>query len=154
MSLVSVVGLQGVGVPATASSRVVHATGTTTLTDAEFVGVESRGQQCLIYVNQTITYTGDLEGTSEDVEPAQIRFFATCAELEATGGAGIRSMYSVTRHFVGTGKEATVRDVSWGDGAGTYQGIITVRGDLNGVLHESASPPDVPPTSTYDGLVV
>ena len=156
VSLASMVGVQGVGTtPAKAMPRVVHATGTATLTDFEFVDVVSQGQQCLIYVNQTIAYAGELEGTSEDVQPSATRFFATCDELRATGSAGIRSTYSATRHFVGTdGKEATLRAFAIGDGAGNYQGIIAVHGDLNGLLHESASPPDFPPTSTYDGVLV
>ena len=156
VSLASMVGLQGVGAtPAMAAPRVVHATGTATLTDFEFVDVVSQGQQCLIYVDQTIAYAGALEGTSEDVEPSLTRYFATCDELRATGAAGVRSIYSATRHFVGTdGKEATLRDVAIGDGTGSYKGVITVHGDLNGLLHESASPPDFPPTATYDGILI
>ncbi|MET0325422.1 MAG: hypothetical protein ABW219_09385 [Ilumatobacteraceae bacterium] len=156
MSLVSVIGVQGVGASAMASPRVVHATGTATITDTEFVDYVSRGQQCIIRVDQVTAYTGDLEGTWESTRPSEIRYFATCDELFATDGAGIPSAFSAVGHFVGTdGSEATLRAVGRTDAAGNYRGIIAAHGEVNGVLQESASfAPGSPPNSTYDGILV
>lgn len=157
MLLLSVVGVQGLAAPAEASSRVVHATGTSTLVDVSFVEVVPRGQQCLLYVDQVTTLEGTLEGTSTTVSPAVIRYFATCEDVFATGGAGIVSTYRSVAHFVGVdGEEATLRAVGRTDAAGDYQGIITVHGDLNGVLHETASAPlpGSPFVSTWEGILI
>ena len=102
-----------------------------------------------------ITYTGTLEGTSDTVGPVQIRFFATCEEVFATEGVGIRSNFSDIEHFVGTGgiaegKEATFRTVGRTDAAGNFEGTIALHGDLNGRLRTVASGAN----GTYEGMVV
>jgi hypothetical protein len=153
VSLVSVVGLQG-ATPAMAAPRVVHATGMETITGIDFVDIVSRGQQCLLRVNQTVMYEGTLEGTAETVRPSELRYFATCDELMATGGVGIARTFSGVVHFVGAdGTEATIRAVGRADAEGNYRGIAAVHGDLNGILVETQTAASGP-TATYDGTLV
>jgi hypothetical protein len=151
--LVSAISLQAHPSAAAASSRVVHVTGTLSITAAEVVDVVSLEHQCVIHLNQTVTYEGDLEGTSQTVRPSELRYLASCDELVATGGVGIRRTFSGLEHFVGTdGREATIRDVGAADAAGNFNGISVVHGDLNGVLHETQTAASGP-TATYDGLL-
>jgi hypothetical protein len=155
ISLAAMIGLQGVATHAVASSRVVHATGTETLTGASNVELVARGKQCVIYVDQMVKYEGALNGTAESVRPSEIRYFATCDKVVAAAGAGIPSTFSSVTHFVSTdGRvEATLRSVGRTDATGEYNGIETVHGDLNGILHVTGSP-FLSPTATYDGNLV
>jgi hypothetical protein len=155
MLVASVIGLPGRDSPVEASSRVIHATGTLTLLGADSFELVPRQHQCLLRLHQTVAVAGTLEG-ADSVE-AQIRWFATCDEVFATNGAGIVSTYNAVGHYVGVdGKEATLRDVSRTDAAGDAEGIITVQGDLNGILRETATtpPPGGTLVSTYDGFLV
>jgi hypothetical protein len=157
LSLASVVGLQGVGAPATAAApRIVHVSGTTSLADAQVVDFGPRGRHCVLRVDQVVAYEGDLEGTLTTTRPSEIRYFATCAEVEAAGFTGIPSAFNSTGHFVGTdGNETTMRSFGATDAAGHYEGITVAHGDLNGILHVSASPtPGSPPFATYNGSLV
>jgi hypothetical protein len=153
MLLVSAIGLQGFASPAMARPRVVHAAGSFSLAfDLDTIELVPQGQQCLFYVNEVITYTGTLEGTSETVGPVQVRLFATCEEATSPDAVGIPSTFSAVEHFVGTdGKEATFRDVGRTDAAGNYEGIMAVHGDLNGILHVTGSGG---PDGRYEGQLV
>ena len=118
-----------------------------------------RGQQCLFYANEVITYTGTLEGTSVTVGPVQVRLFATCEEAEAAAAEGVvvPSTFRAVEHFVGTGAmdgmEATFRDFGRTDAAGNFEGITVVHGDLNGVLHVTSGASEGP-NGRYEGLLV
>jgi hypothetical protein len=155
MLMVSVIGVQGRASAVEASSRVVHATGTLTLLGADSFELVPRQHQCLLRLHQTVAVAGTLEGA--DSVDAEIRWFATCDEVFAANGAGIVRTYNAVGHYVGVdGKEATLRGVSRADVAGHVEGIIAVQGDLNGILHETASdpPPGGTVMSTYDGVLV
>jgi hypothetical protein len=124
------------------------------LTEVVVVDLVPKGQQCVLRVDEKTTYVGDLDGTSEMPRPAEIRFFATCDEVSATGGAGIPSTFNGVEHFVGAdGSEATIRQVGATDSTGNYRGLATVHGDLNGVLQVAASPASYP-TGNYHGILV
>ena len=152
MSLASALSFQGLASPVMASSRPVHATGSFELDfDLETIELVEQGQQCLFHVEETITYTGTLKGTSTTVGPVQVRLFATCEEAVAANGAPIPSNFSAVEHFVGIDhREATFRTVGRTDAAGNFEGTIALHGDLNGRLDVVASGT----TGTYDGFVV
>ena len=152
--LVSAIALQGVASPAVASSRVVHAAGSFIEFDLDSIELVPRGQQCPLYANETITYTGTLEGTSETV--ARSRFGSSPPVRRPTPreSVGITSTFRAVEHFVGTdGTEATFRDFGRTDAAGNFEGIMVVHGDLNGILHVTA-PAGAEPGGNYEGLLV
>jgi hypothetical protein len=150
MSLASVIGLQGVGAPAMADSRVVHVSGTITYTvDFDSAQLVPRGQQCLLLADFSSHVTGSLVGETEGSE--QILFFVNCGEENANS-----DNYRAVEHFVGTdgefaGKEATFTDVGRFD-KGIYTGISRVQGDMSGVLHVTGSASTG--IVTYDGNLV
>ena len=157
LSLASVIGLSGVNAPVTASARrIVHVSGTTSLAAAQVVDFGPRGQHCVLRVDQVVAYEGDLEGTLTTTRPSEIRYFATCAQVEDAGFIGIPSAFNSAGHFVGAdGNEAALRSFGATDAAGHYEGVTVAHGDLNGVLHVTASPtPGSPPFATYNGTLV
>ena len=149
----SVIGMLILANPSGASSPPVLASGAYTVAivpgTAELV---PQGKQCIVYVETRTTYTGTLEGMSETVGPVQVRFFATCEELVASGFTGIRSVSRAEEHFVGDdGTELTLLLVGRTDTEGIYQGTIVVQGDLQGVLRDEGASGVA---GTYEGRLV
>jgi hypothetical protein len=98
----------------------------------------SQGQQCLFTIDQHLTYSGGLQGTSDTVGPVQWRFFAPCDEVLTSGFIGIPNIFSSVEHFVGVdGREATFVVRGKNDGFGDFDGTIALHGDLNGSLQTS-----------------
>ena len=148
----SMLGFQALAAPAQAAEAPMLATGTYTVTSVSSVELVPAGQQCVAYVEDVVTFTGTLAGTSETVSPAEVRFFATCDELVAAGFSGIRSTFHAVEHLVLLdGTEATLVSVGGTDTEGNFQGTSTLRGGLHGVLHTAGVSGQ---SGTYEGQVI
>jgi hypothetical protein len=135
--LTTVVAVQALSGLTAASSPPVLATGTWTFAILpETLQLVPQGQECLVHVETTVTYTGAVEGVTTSVGPVDARFFSTCDEFVAAGFVGIANVFRAVAYFVGAdGTEATLVSVGRTDAAGVYEGTSSLVGDLHGVLH-------------------
>lgn len=148
----SMLGVQALAPPARVAAAPVLATGTYVITSVLSVELVPAGQQCVAYVEDIITLTGSLAGTSNTVSPGEVRLFATCDEVTAANFSGIRSNFHAVEHLVlEDGTEASLVSVGRTDADGNFQGTSTLRGGLHGVLHTAGVSGEA---GTYEGLVI
>jgi hypothetical protein len=120
-----------------ASAQAIPVKGSISIGYVGPFSIVPQGQGCLVGVDQHLTYSGGLEGTSDTVGPVQWRFFAPCDEVLAAAG-GLPNIFSSVEHFVSVnGREATFVVLGKNDGHGDFEGTIALHGDLNGSLHTS-----------------
>jgi hypothetical protein len=149
--LMPVFGVLALADPAAANSgRLIHAAGTFSVTyDFASLQVEPQGQQCILRVQETVTFTGTLAGASATVEPAEAVFFATCDEVLANPEP-FRDEFRDVEYYIGDdGTEATLTAVG-ARADGVYRGILIVQGDLQGLLHQVGTSAG----GTYEGVLV
>jgi len=92
--VLSLVGMQAVAIPVAGAETPDFVTGTYTVTsDLSSLEMTTRGHQCILHIENTITFSGDL-GVAETAGPAEVRFPVPCDELVA--GVPRSSMTSQT----------------------------------------------------------